>query len=289
MAGRSSPWPLVLALLALVWAVYGGDYDDFNLEDALDATEKPKPKPPKVPAHKPPGGDFDLSDFFDTPSKTTTKPPRPPPKKTGDDLDLSDFFDTPSKPTTKPLRPITRPPPKKPDKPKAPAQKPDPNDLDLADALDDKNDPKGRGTKVKDREKPARGSDISDSDLEDILGGGGGYNPDKKKGGYGDGGGGGSGGRHSGGQGGNSNTDGVTEPVTIAGIASGLGMALLGAVVSYITYQKKKFCFSIQESLQNAQYVKGEQAEGVICEEPPVKYSAVECQSAVPTTDPSKV
>uniref|UniRef100_A0A8C5WCH3 CD99 antigen-like protein 2 n=1 Tax=Leptobrachium leishanense TaxID=445787 RepID=A0A8C5WCH3_9ANUR len=277
MASRSSPWLLALALLSLAWAAYGGDYDDFNLEDALGpaTTEKPKPKPqpPKVPGHKPAGDDFDLSDFFDTPSKTTTQPPRPPPKKTGD-IDLSDFFDTPSKPTTKPPRPVTRPPPKK----------PAPNDFDLADALDDKNDPKGRGSKVKERDSPARDGDFTDSDLEDILGGGG-YSPDKKKGG---GGGGGSAGGHSA-DGDNSDTGGSAEPVTIAGVASGLAMALLGAVVSYISYQKKKFCFSIQQSL-NAEYVKGEQAEGVVCEEPPVKYSAVEFQSAVPPTgDSSKV
>lgn len=38
----------------------------------------------------------------------------------------------------------------------------------------------------------------------------------------------------------------VAETGTIAGIASGLAMALIGAVTSYISYQQKKFCFSIQ-------------------------------------------
>lgn len=38
----------------------------------------------------------------------------------------------------------------------------------------------------------------------------------------------------------------VAETGTIAGIASGLAMALIGAVSSYISYQQKKFCFSIQ-------------------------------------------
>lgn len=38
----------------------------------------------------------------------------------------------------------------------------------------------------------------------------------------------------------------VTDTGTIAGIASGLAMALIGAVTSYISYQQKKFCFSIQ-------------------------------------------
>ena len=40
---------------------------------------------------------------------------------------------------------------------------------------------------------------------------------------------------------------GTTEEVgTIAGIASAVAMALVGAISSYISYQKKKLCFSIQ-------------------------------------------
>lgn len=38
----------------------------------------------------------------------------------------------------------------------------------------------------------------------------------------------------------------LVETGTIAGIVSGLAMALIGAVSSYISYQQKKFCFSIQ-------------------------------------------
>lgn len=38
----------------------------------------------------------------------------------------------------------------------------------------------------------------------------------------------------------------TAEVGTIAGIASAVAMALLGAVTSYISYQKKKLCFSIQ-------------------------------------------
>lgn len=41
-------------------------------------------------------------------------------------------------------------------------------------------------------------------------------------------------------------TDGTAETGTIAGIASAIGMALVGVVTSYISYQKKKLCFSIQ-------------------------------------------
>uniref|UniRef100_A0A8C6GIG6 CD99 antigen-like protein 2 n=1 Tax=Mus spicilegus TaxID=10103 RepID=A0A8C6GIG6_MUSSI len=72
-----------------------------------------------------------------------------------------------------------------------------------------------------------------------------------------------------------------TETGTIAGVASALAMALIGAVSSYISYQQKKFCFSIQQGL-NADYVKGENLEAVVCEEPQVTYSKQETQSAEP-------
>uniref|UniRef100_A0A2K5C144 CD99 antigen-like protein 2 n=1 Tax=Aotus nancymaae TaxID=37293 RepID=A0A2K5C144_AOTNA len=73
----------------------------------------------------------------------------------------------------------------------------------------------------------------------------------------------------------------VAETGTIAGVASALAMALIGAVSSYISYQQKKFCFSIQQGL-NADYVKGENLEAVVCEEPQVKYSALHTQSTEP-------
>lgn len=40
--------------------------------------------------------------------------------------------------------------------------------------------------------------------------------------------------------------DTMAETGTIAGIVSAVAMALVGAVSSYISYQKKKFCFSVQ-------------------------------------------
>ncbi|XP_013219814.1 CD99 antigen-like protein 2 isoform X2 [Ictidomys tridecemlineatus] len=135
------------------------------------------------------------------------------------------------------------------------------NDFDLADALDDRNDPDDS------RRKPnVAGGGFSDKDLEDVLGGGE-YKPDKNKGdgGYG-----------------SSDDPGSgmsAETGTIAGVASALAMALIGAVSSYISYQQKKFCFSIQQGL-NADYVKGENLEAVVCEEPQVKYSALQTQSA---------
>uniref|UniRef100_A0A8C6CMA7 CD99 antigen-like protein 2 n=1 Tax=Moschus moschiferus TaxID=68415 RepID=A0A8C6CMA7_MOSMO len=133
--------------------------------------------------------------------------------------------------------------------------------FNLADALDDQND--------HDRKKPSvGGGGFSDKDLEDIVGGGD-YKPDKGKGG----------GQYGGGD--NSDSGMSAETGTIAGVASALAMALIGAVSSYISYQQKKFCFSIQQGL-NADYVKGENLEAVVCEEPQVKYSALQTQSAEP-------
>lgn len=138
-----------------------------------------------------------------------------------------------------------------------------PMEFDLEDALDDRNDLDGP-------KRPSTGEagDLSDKDLEDIVGGGG-YKPDKNKGG--------------GGYGSNDDSgSGIsTETGTIAGVASALAMALIGAVSSYISYQQKKFCFSIQQGL-NADYVKGENLEAVVCEEPQVTYSKQETRSAEP-------
>ncbi|XP_075855657.1 CD99 antigen-like protein 2 isoform X6 [Microcebus murinus] len=105
------------------------------------------------------------------------------------------------------------------------------DDFDLADALDDRND------RDDGRRKPsAGGRGFSDKDLEDIVGGGD-YKPDRNKG--------------DGGYGSNDNPGSgtVAETGTIAGVASALAMALIGAVSSYISYQQKKFCFSIQPPL----------------------------------------
>uniref|UniRef100_G3MXF4 CD99 antigen-like protein 2 n=1 Tax=Bos taurus TaxID=9913 RepID=G3MXF4_BOVIN len=134
--------------------------------------------------------------------------------------------------------------------PAKPAGPPAEDDFNLADALDDQND------RDHDRKKPSiGGGGFSDKDLEDIVGGGD-YKPDKGKGG----------GQYGGGD--NSDDSGMSaETGTIAGVASALAMALIGAVSSYISYQQKKFCFSIQQGL-NADYVKGENLEAVVCEEP---------------------
>ncbi|XP_077141335.1 CD99 antigen-like protein 2 isoform X1 [Ranitomeya variabilis] len=280
----------LVLLVAVVWRAHG--QGDFSLEDAFDdiPTQKPKPapKPPKVPTHN--SDDFSLDDFFDD---ITTKKPKPAPKppkvptRNTDDIDLSDSIDA-----TKPPKVVPKRPTKKPDvfittkKPRAstvkPRKQPGPHDFSLEDALDPKNDPNKGGSTIRDKDKPKGGGnkDFSDSDLDDIMNGG--YKPDKGRGrDKGDG-------RHQEddrdqGQG------NLAETGTIAGIASALVMALVGAVSSYISYQQKKFCFSIQQGL-NAEYVKGENMEAVMVEEPQVKYSALEHQSAAPPTeDPSKV
>ncbi|XP_058568274.1 CD99 antigen-like protein 2 isoform X1 [Neofelis nebulosa] len=157
---------------------------------------------------------------------------------------------------------------------RAPA-KPADNDFNLADALDDRND------RDDGRKKPSAGTGgFSDKDLEDILGGGE-YKPDKGDGRYGN------------------NDDpesGMSaEAGTIAGVASALAMALIGAVSSYISYQQKKFCFSIQHAAEgqeglNADYVKGENLEAVVSEEPQVKYLTLQTQSAeLPPSDAPRI
>ncbi|XP_063272884.1 CD99 antigen-like protein 2 isoform X2 [Prinia subflava] len=236
MAGRRL-LGLLLAFAALLAAGHGDDTDDFNLEDALldPVTRRPTPKGPRRPAA---GPGFDLADYFDTPVETTTKAakptPRPFPRPGKPD---SGFWDVIRTTTTKQPKTTRAPPKRNPEK--------DPMDFDLSDALDDKNDRKDPG-----RPDVRPGEGFSDDDLASIVDGG--YSPDKKKGASG-------------------NTDndysGVAETGTIAGIASGLAMALIGAVSSYISYQQKKFCFSIQQGL-NAEYVKGENMEAVVSEEP---------------------
>lgn len=47
----------------------------------------------------------------------------------------------------------------------------------------------------------------------------------------------------------------TTEVGTIAGIASAVAMALVGAISSYISYQKKKLCFGIQRKALTLQSV----------------------------------
>ncbi|NXI57931.1 C99L2 protein, partial [Chloroceryle aenea] len=165
-----------------------------------------------------PATGFDLADYFDTPLETTTKPAKPTPKP----------FPRPGKPDNSFWDVIQTTTTKQPKTTRAPSKhnsKKNAMDFDLADALDESNDGKDAG---RPDVRPSGG--ISDDDLASIVNGG--YSPDKKKG-----------------DGDNTNGDyggTAVETGTIAGIASGLAMALIGAVSSYISYQQKKFCFSIQ-------------------------------------------
>ncbi|KAM9577569.1 CD99 antigen-like protein 2 isoform 3-T3 [Trichechus inunguis] len=183
------------------------------------------------------------------------------------DLDVH-FFDPQTTPRTYPKKTdrwdrFTTTTTRRPATTRAPANLPGIDDFDLADALDDRND------RDDGRRKPsAGGGGFSDKDLENVLGGGD-YKPDRNKG--------------DGPYGGSDDPESgmSAEAGTIAGVASALAMALIGAVSSYISYQQKKFCFSIQQGL-NADYVKGENLEAVVCEEPQVKYSSLQAQTAQP-------
>ncbi|XP_059013054.1 CD99 antigen-like protein 2 isoform X2 [Mustela lutreola] len=201
---------LICLAFSLATLVQRGSGDsDFRLEDALKETSSVKPRWDHGTTTKRPG--------------TTRAPPKP-----AGAFGLADALDDPDNGRRKPStgggarwdhgtttkRPgTTRAPPKPAD------------DFDLADALDDRND------RDDSRRKPsAGGGGFSDKDLEDILGGGE-YKPDKGDGRYGS----------------DDSEAGVSaEAGTIAGVASALAMALIGAVSSYISYQQKKFCFSIQ-------------------------------------------
>ncbi|XP_043561057.1 CD99 antigen-like protein 2 isoform X2 [Chiloscyllium plagiosum] len=246
---------LLCATFTLLTGQVLGGSDDFDLFDAIsdDVTPKPTPAKPHNPSGGKDSGDFNIWDLLQTtpPSRKTPKSPKATKK-------------TPKKGNS------------------------DPNDFgldfDLSDAIDDRNDNHGKGGKddsdhpsvpgSKGNDKPKGGkrmgtSNISDKDLEDLLGGGD-YKPDKK---------------NSGGNVPPSDQDQVAMPeTTIAGIASAIGAALLGAVSSYIAYQKKQLCFKIQGSL-NQQYVKGENAEAGAMSEPQAERSLLQTQSEKPPAD----
>ncbi|XP_028329656.1 CD99 antigen-like protein 2 isoform X2 [Gouania willdenowi] len=208
-----------------------------------------------------------------------------------DPFDLSDALD-PSAPTTKPgaqtvptggdslTTPITKSPPKIVPKvpattkaPVKPKTKPAADDFNLADALDPNNDFGG-----KDKNK-GQGGGFSDLDLIDV-GKDDSYKPDKGKGG-----------RPSGDDQINQyddNTETKAEVGTIAGIVSAVAMALVGAVSSYISYQKKKLCFGIQQSL-NTDMVKAENPEAVVATEPQVQQTLLEPPNAEPQTEENAV
>ncbi|XP_078132452.1 CD99 antigen-like protein 2 isoform X1 [Sander vitreus] len=134
------------------------------------------------------------------------------------------------------------------------------------------------GTKAPVKPKPKPGG-FSDDDLFDV-GKDDTYKPDKGKGG-----------RPSGDDQINQyddNNETTAEVGTIAGIASAVAMALVGAITSYISYQKKKLCFSIQQSL-NTDMVKAENPEAVVATEPQVQQTLLEPPNAEPPTEENAV
>ncbi|XP_034532512.1 CD99 antigen-like protein 2 [Notolabrus celidotus] len=242
---------LLLPLLLLGLLSHVLSQDGFDLSDAIEdnpSTPTPKPAAPAAPA-APAGGAGGAGG-------------------TGGDLDLEDFFKDIV--TTKaPPKVVPKAPTKAPAKPKP---KPAADGFDLADALDPNND-----IGVKDKNK-GQGGGFSDSDLSDV-GKDDSYKPDKGKGGIGD--------RDQIDQY-DDNNETTAEVGTIAGIASAVVMALVGAVSSYISYQKKKLCFGIQQSL-NTDMVKAENPEAVVATEPQVQQTLLEPASAEPPTEENPV
>ncbi|XP_073692360.1 CD99 antigen-like protein 2 isoform X3 [Garra rufa] len=229
--------------------------------------------------------DLDLADAFDD-----EEPTAPPPK-----VDPAGGAGGAEKPSLKPVKPTV----KEPAKPKP--KQTGPGDFDLSDALNPDNDIKGKGKDSgkgdkdlggggRDDGKPnsrggTSGSQFSDDDLSDV-GNDNSYKPDKGKGGKG--------GSSAGSSGGDldpadeNNYDTMAETGTIAGIVSAVAMALVGAVSSYISYQKKKFCFSIQQSL-NADMVKADAPDAVVAQEPQVQQTLLQPPNAEPPTEENVV
>nr|XP_029502927.1 CD99 antigen-like protein 2 isoform X8 [Oncorhynchus nerka] len=131
--------------------------------------------------------------------------------------------------------------------------------------------PKAPATKAPSHKPKPRGS-FSDDDLLDV-GKDDPYNPDKGKG-------------QSAAD--DNNLDTMAETGTIAGIISAIGLALVGAVTSYVSYQKKKLCFSIQQSL-NADLVKTDNPDAVVATEPQVQQTLLEPPNAEPPSQDNTV
>uniref|UniRef100_A0A672QQ37 CD99 antigen-like protein 2 n=1 Tax=Sinocyclocheilus grahami TaxID=75366 RepID=A0A672QQ37_SINGR len=211
--------------------------------------------------------DLNLADAFDE-----DEPTAPPPK-----VDPAGGAGGAVKPSLKPVKPTV----KEPAKPKP--KQTDFGDLDLEDALNPDNDIRGKG-----KDSGKGGNQFSDDDLVDV-GSDNSYKPDKGKGGRG-----GSSGGSSDRNGGSDldpaddSYDTMAETGTIAGIVSAVAMALVGAVSSYISYQKKKLCFSIQQSL-NADMVKADAPDAVVAQEPQVQQTLLQPPNAEPPTEENAV
>ncbi|XP_041738601.1 CD99 antigen-like protein 2 isoform X5 [Coregonus clupeaformis] len=238
--GTFSAWSIFLVVSLLAVKVLSQENGDFDLSDALgdgDVTKAPAAAATPKPKPFPSGADLDLLDFFGEGEKiTTTKAPSKVPPKV---------------PATKtPLKPKP-----KPDNTQA--------DFDFGPSLRPGLLP--RATKgPRNPPRPQPGGAFSDDDLFGV-GNDDTYNPDKGKGGR----------RGGPSTADDNNYDTMAETGTIAGIISAVGVALVGAVTSYISYQKKKFCFSIQQSL-NADLVKTDNPDAVVATEPQVQQTLLE-------------
>ncbi|XP_033955427.1 CD99 molecule isoform X3 [Pseudochaenichthys georgianus] len=155
---------------------------------------------------------FNLLDALDevppTPAKPKEEPKAPEDPISDDGLSLSDAFG--------PAEPMPTP---------KPTKKPSSGDagggggFDLGDALGPDPNPKPDTPVVNPPPSGGGGGTFDINDLADA--GGDGYKPDEGPG-------------------------GAAGSGKIAGIASAIGVALLGAASSYFAYQKKKLCFKIQ-------------------------------------------
>ncbi|XP_068575636.1 CD99 molecule isoform X1 [Cebidichthys violaceus] len=167
---------------------------------------------------------FDLFDALDpepTPAKPKEQPKAPEKPKSDGGLDLLDAFG--------PDEPVTP-------KPKPPSSGDSGGfGLDLEDALGP-GDPKPDKPAVKPPSSGGGGGNFDLSDLDDVSGGN--YKPDGGRP-YG-------GGASDGYDQGGADQPQEAGPGKIAGIASAIGVALMGAITSYIAYQKKKLCFKLQ-------------------------------------------
>ncbi|XP_030017973.1 CD99 antigen-like protein 2 isoform X3 [Sphaeramia orbicularis] len=200
------------------------------------------------------------------------------------EFDLSDALgdDDISKPAATPSpKPAAPAGPAAPEGPAGPAG----GDLSLDDFFDSTTTTKAppkvvpkAPTKAPVKPKPKPGG-FTDDELSDVLKDG--YKPDKGKGG-----------RPSGDSDRineyDDNSETTAEVGTIAGIVSAVAMALVGAVSSYISYQKKKLCFGIQQSL-NTDMVKAENPEAVVATEPQVQQTLLEPPNAEPPTEENAV
>ncbi|KAM4602099.1 CD99 molecule isoform 2-T2 [Polymixia lowei] len=205
-----------LRIALLLFLLTGTNAQELDLLDAFGDDPTPAaPKTPKAPEKPKADGDgFDLLDALG-PDTEPKKPQKPAPGDTGD-LDILDGLD---------FGPTKAPPPKPVD-PKKPAG--------------GDSDPKPDKPAVNPPKSGEGGGTFDDSDLFGV--GEGDYKPDPAKPG--------SGGRaQDPGYDANGGDNAPTQAAgsgQIAGIASAIGMALLGAASSYFAYQKKKLCFKIQ-------------------------------------------